>query len=108
MGCLRTWSTCGRRSDAARTVGALSISIWHVPATIANYYPDVRRGFSLRPNLTAIIGVLACASAAPTLLNLIHPYDAAATDFTVHAFTVIIVIIANIHIRRHVLISSSR
>ena len=33
----------------------------------------LRRGFSLRPNLTAIIGGLACASAAATLLNFIHP-----------------------------------
>jgi hypothetical protein len=55
----------------------------------------LRRGFSLRPNLTAIIGGLACASAAATLLNFIHPYDAAATDLTVHAFAVAIVIVAN-------------
>jgi hypothetical protein len=55
----------------------------------------LRRGFSLRPNLTAIIGGLACASAAATLLNFIHPYDAAATDLAVHAFAVAIVILAN-------------
>jgi hypothetical protein len=55
----------------------------------------LRQGFSLQPNLTAIIGGLACASAAATLLNLIHPYDAAATDLTVHAFAVAIVIVAN-------------
>jgi hypothetical protein len=55
----------------------------------------LRRGFSLRPNLTAIIGGLACASAAATLLNFIHPYDAAATDLTVHAVAVAIVIVAN-------------
>jgi hypothetical protein len=55
----------------------------------------LRRGFSLRPNLTAIIGGLACASAAATLLNFIHPYDAAATDLTVHAFAAAIVIVAN-------------
>lgn len=55
----------------------------------------LRRGFSLRPNLTAIIGDLACASAAATLLNFIHPYDAAATDLAVHAFAVAIVILAN-------------
>ena len=55
----------------------------------------LRRGFSLRPNLTAIIGGLACASAAATLLNFIHPYDAAATDLAVHALAVAIVILAN-------------
>jgi hypothetical protein len=68
----------------------------------------LRRGFSLRPNLTAIIGGLACASAAATLLNLIHPYDAAATDLAVHAFAIIIVIIANTIFGRRVLMSSSR
>ncbi len=55
----------------------------------------LRRGFSLRPNLTAIIGGLACASAAATLLNFIHPYDAAATDLAVHALAILIVILAN-------------
>ena len=55
----------------------------------------LRRGFSVRPNLTAIIGGLACASAAATLLNFIHPYDAAATDLAAHAFAVAIVIVAN-------------
>jgi hypothetical protein len=55
----------------------------------------LRRGFSLRPNLTAIIGGLACASAAATLLNFVHPYDAAATDLAVHALAVVIVISAN-------------
>jgi hypothetical protein len=66
----------------------------------------LRRGFSLRPNLMAIIGGLACASAAATRLNLIHPYDAAATDLAVHAFAIIIVIIAIFG--RRVLMSSSR
>jgi hypothetical protein len=55
----------------------------------------LRRGFSFRPNHTAIIGGLACASAAATLLNFVHPYDAAATDLAVHAFAVAIVILGN-------------
>ena len=55
----------------------------------------LRRGFSLRPNLTAITGGLACASAAATLLNLFHPYDVAATDLAVHSLAVAIVISAN-------------
>jgi heme/copper-type cytochrome/quinol oxidase subunit 4 len=56
----------------------------------------LRRGFSLRPKLTAVIGGLACASAAATLLNFVHPYDAAATDLAVHGLAVTIVILANI------------
>ena len=55
----------------------------------------LRRGFSLQPNLTAVIGGLACASAAATLLNFIHPYDAAATDLAVHALAVTIVVLVN-------------
>ena len=54
----------------------------------------LRRGFSLRPNLTAIIGGLACASTSATLINFVHPYDAAATDLAVHALAVVIVILA--------------
>jgi hypothetical protein len=55
----------------------------------------LRRGFSLRPNLTAITGGLACASTAAALLDLFHPYDVAATDLAVHALAVAIVILAN-------------
>ena len=65
----------------------------------------LRRGFSLRPNLTAIIGGLACASAAATLLNFIHPYDAAATDLAVHAFAVAIVILVNTLFGGRILVS---
>ena len=53
----------------------------------------------MRPNLTAIIGGLACASAAATLLNFIHPYDAAATDLAVHAVAVTIVDLGEYPIR---------
>ena len=55
----------------------------------------LRRGYSLRPNLMGAIGGLAVAAASATLLNLFHPYDAAATDLTVHAAAVAIVILAN-------------
>jgi hypothetical protein len=61
----------------------------------------------LRPNLTAIIGGLACASAAATLLNFIHPYDAAATDLAVHALAILIVILANTILGGRILMSKS-
>src|SRR5271170_3838591 len=67
----------------------------------------LQRGFSLRPNLTAIIGGLACASAAATLLNFIHPYDAAATDLAIHAFAVVIVILVNTIFGGRILVSKS-
>ena len=68
----------------------------------------LRRGFSFRPNLTAIIGGLACACAAATLLNFVHPYDAAATDLAVHAFAVAIVILANTIFGGRILIGKMR
>ena len=55
----------------------------------------LRQGFSLRPNLTAVVGGLTCASAAATLLNFVHPYDATASDLAVHAAAVGIVVLAN-------------
>jgi hypothetical protein len=96
MGCLRPWSIA--EAYPMPTAGSeqclifiLSLSL---PLSLL-LIVMLRRGFSLRPNLTAIIGGLACASAAATLLNFIHPYDAEATDLTVHAFAVAIVIVAN-------------
>ena len=109
MGCLRTWSIADADpmpldQPAHCLIYILGMSL---PLSLILILM-LRRGFSLRPNLTAIIGGLACASAAATLLNLIHPYDAAATDLAVHAFAIIIVIIANTIFGRRVLMSSSR
>jgi hypothetical protein len=96
IGCLRRWSIADAYPmppDGAEhcLIFILGLSL---PVSLL-LIVMLRQGFSLRPNLTAIIGGLACASAAATLLNLIHPYDAAATDLTVHAFAVAIVIAAN-------------
>ena len=96
MGCLRPWSIA--EAYPMPTAGSeqclISILSLSLPLSLLLIFM-LRRGFSVRPNLTAIIGGLACASAAATLLNFIHPYDAAATDLTAHAFAVAIVIVAN-------------
>jgi hypothetical protein len=96
MGCLRPWSIAEAYSmPASGTEHCLMFIIGlSLPLSLL-LIVMLRRGFSLRPNLTAIVGGLASASAAATLLNFIHPYDAAATDLAVHAFAVIIVIVAN-------------
>jgi hypothetical protein len=109
MGCLRTWSIAEADPmpldpPAHCLIYILGMSL---PLSLILILM-LRRGFSLRPNLTAIIGGLACASAAATLLNLIHPYDATATDLAVHAFAIIIVIIANTIFGCRVLTSSIR
>ena len=55
----------------------------------------LRRAHSLWPNLTGAMGGLAVAGASATVLNLFHPYDAAATDLIVHVGAVVIVVTAN-------------
>ena len=52
----------------------------------------LRRGFVLRPGLTAAIGGLAVAAAAATLLNFFHPFEVAATDLALHTVGIALVI----------------
>jgi hypothetical protein len=96
MGCLRAWfSPEAYPMPPAQTEHCLMFIVGvSLPLSLV-LIVMLRRGFSLRPNLTAIIGGLACASAAATLLNFFHPYDAAATDLAVHSLAVTIVILAN-------------
>jgi hypothetical protein len=108
MGWLRTWSIADANpmppdQPAHCLIYILGISL---PLSLL-LIVMLRRGLSLRPNLTAIIGGLACASAAATLLNFIHPYDAAATDLAVHAFAVVIVILANTIFGGRILMSNT-
>ena len=96
MGCLRAWSFPGAYPMPPTQTEHCLIFIVGVSLPLSLFLiVMLRRGFSLRPNLTAIIGGLACASAAATLLNIIHPYDAAATDLAVHSLAIVIVILAN-------------
>ena len=106
MGCLRSWSVpeaypmpLGQTEQCL--IFILGVSL---PLSVV-FIVMLRRGFSLRPNLTAIICGLACASAAATLLNFIHPYDAAATDLAVHAFAVAIVVLVNAVVGGRILVS---
>jgi hypothetical protein len=55
----------------------------------------LRRACPLRPVLTAVVVGLASASASACLLEIIHNFDAAATDLLMHALAVAIVIGAN-------------
>jgi hypothetical protein len=96
IGCLRPWlvadahpASLGESESCLLFILGLSIPLSVLLIVM------LRRGCSLRPNLTAIIGGLACAATAATLLNFIHPYDATASDLAVHAFAVGLVILAN-------------
>ena len=108
MGCLRAWALPEAYPMPPVHTEACLIFIVGVSLPLSLLLiVMLRRGFSLRPNLTAIIGGLACASAAATLLNFIHPYDAAATDLAVHAFAVVIVIFVNTIFGGRILVSKS-
>jgi hypothetical protein len=96
LGCLRQWlipDTHPATPQDAQSCLAFILCI-SIPLSIL-LIALLRRACSLRPNLAAPIGGLACASAAATLLNFVHPYDAAATDLAVHALAAVVVVVAN-------------
>jgi hypothetical protein len=96
IGCLRSWivpETHPASLEESETCLTFILGL-SVPLSVL-LFVMLRRGYLLRPILASVVGGLACAAAAATLLNFIHPYDATATDLAVHAFAVAIVIYAN-------------
>jgi hypothetical protein len=96
VGCLRVWFVPG--THAADLSEARDCLIFIVGLSVplsALLIIMLRRACPLQPGLTAAIAGLASAAAAATLLNLFHPFDAAATDLTIHVFAVALVILAN-------------
>jgi hypothetical protein len=95
-GCLRSWLIPGTHDASlyeARDCLTFILSM-SVPLS-ALLLLMLRRANPLRFNFVAVTGGLAAAAAAATLLNFVHPYDAAATDLAVHAVAVALVILAN-------------
>lgn len=95
LGCLRAYvlpethvATMGEARDCLVFIVGLSLPL------SAALILMLRRAYSLAPALTATMAGLASAAAAATLLNFFHPYDAAATDLTVHLAAVVLVIVA--------------
>ncbi len=96
FGCLRVW--IAPQTHVASLNEALDCLVFIVALSVplsALLFAMLRRTCPLRPSLTAMIGGLAVAAAAATLLNFFHPYDAAATDLAVHATAVALVIAAD-------------
>jgi hypothetical protein len=96
FGCLRVWllpavhvAEMSEARDCVLFIVALSVPL------SALLLMMLRRACPLYPGLTTAIGGLAVASAAATLLNFFHPFDAAATDLTMHAVAVALVVGAN-------------
>jgi len=96
MGCLRTLPVPGTHdaSPAEAKFCLFFILALSTPLSIV-LFKMLQRAYSLRPGLTAMMGGLAAAAASATVLNLFHPYDAAATDLAFHALAVAIVVTAN-------------
>jgi hypothetical protein len=96
LGCLRTWLVPGTHD--ASLAEAKDCFVFIVGLSIplsAMLILMLRRGYSLWPNLMGLMGGLAVAAASATLLNFFHPFDAAATDLSVHAVAVTVVVFAN-------------
>lgn len=96
VGCLRGWvvpdlhaASLQESQSCFEFIVGLSIPLSVL--TIAM----IRRGFPLRPNLTAATGGTAVAAAGATLLNFFHPYDVGAIDIVVHVVAIGLVIAAN-------------
>ncbi|MBV8398565.1 MAG: DUF1109 family protein [Acetobacteraceae bacterium] len=95
-GCLRAWIVPGTHNASMTEARICLVFIVGVSLPLSVLLVAMlRRACPLRPNLTAALGGLAAASAAATLLNFFHPYDAAATDLIVHVFAIAMVIAAN-------------
>lgn len=96
LGCLRTVVEMGAydhifAESRACLVTILAVSI---PLSIALIFM-LRRGYSMRPNLTGFVAGIAVAGAAVSLLNLIHPHDPSVIGLAVHGAGVVIVAAAN-------------
>ena len=93
LGCLRDFIAPQSHVAVMSEMGdcLMFIVFLSVPLS-ALLFAMLRRGYPLYPGLTAVIGGLAVAAAAASLLNFFHPYDAAATDLLVHAVAVAVVI----------------
>ncbi len=96
LGCLRSFVLPDTYVPLFReTMECLAIILaFSVPFSVL-LFAMLREAFPLLPGLTAVIGGLAVAAASATLLNLFHPFDAAAVDLLVHAFAVALVVVAS-------------
>jgi hypothetical protein len=95
-GCLRTWLAPETAvATLSETENCLTFIVGFSLPLSAVLILMLRRGYTMYPNIAAAVAGLACAAAAATLLNFIHPFDASATDLGVHAAAVAGIILGN-------------
>lgn len=96
LGCARSWLIAGTHEASwAETRMCLAFIIGLSAPLSLLILAMLRRAYTLTPTLTGAVSGLAAASAAATLLNLFHPYDAALDDLLVHAAAVLAVVAVN-------------
>ena len=97
MGCIRSWgvtpSTYGPWLIGPR--GCVMFILGLAIPLSGLLIVMLRRGRPVRPGLTAGLAGLASAGLVATLLNLFHPFDAAAEDLAVHVTAVALVVGGN-------------
>ena len=95
LGCLRSWTEPAAQPWLLGPRGCIMFILGlSIPVSVL-LLAMLRRGHSVRPDLTAVLAGLASASLVATLLNLFHPFDAAALDIAVHGTAVAVVVLCN-------------
>jgi len=96
VGCLRAWVVPGMvvgTMHEAR-ICVFFILAYSIPLSLL-LLVMLRRAHPLRPGPVTVLGGLAAAAAAATLLAFVHRYDAAATDLLMHLGAVLLVVFGN-------------
>jgi hypothetical protein len=96
MGCARGWHLPGMHEATFVDSDQCFMFICGISLPLSLLLMALLRWtFPLRPNLTLVLGGLAAAGMAATLLNFFHPYDASISDLLIHAAAVALVVVAN-------------
>jgi hypothetical protein len=96
LGCLREWLVPETHvAPLSETMECMAIILALSVPFSALLFAMLREAYPLLPGLTATMGGFAVAAAAATLLNLFHPFDAAAIDLLVHALAVAVIIVVS-------------
>jgi len=92
-GCLRLWPIPGAEAEPPGHAMLCLKFIVLISVPLAGLLTwRLTRGYPLRPGLTSALAGLASAGVAASLLAIIHPFDATATDLLLHLLAVGIVV----------------
>jgi hypothetical protein len=91
-GCLRLWPIPGTEAEPPMHALECLHFIVLISLPLAGLLTwRLTRAFPVRPGLTAMLAGLASAGAAASLLEIIHPFDATASDLLLHLVAVLVV-----------------